>query len=104
MRVLLIITAVYAVKPKRSPEEIAQMERQQRCAHQETRWLFVRGLHHSGTTLMRTLLAAHKDVGEVKTPGPGGEGQHARTSFPSYRSVRRYVTTRIDVVHLLARR
>ena len=82
MRVLLIITAVYAVKPKRSPEEIAQMERQQRCAHQETRWLFVRGLHHSGTTLVRTLFAAHKDVGEVKTPGPGGEGQHAQDVFP----------------------
>jgi hypothetical protein len=82
MRVLLIITAVYAVKPKRSPEEIADMQRQQRCAHQETRWLFVRGLHHSGTTLMRTLLAAHKDVGEVKTPGPGGEGQHAQDVFP----------------------
>ena len=80
---LLIITAVCAVKPKRSPEEIAQMERQQRCAHQETRWLFVRGLHHSGTTLMRTLLAAHKDVGEVKTPGPGGEGQHAQDVFPT---------------------
>ena len=28
--ILLVITASYAVKPKRSPEEIAQMERQQR--------------------------------------------------------------------------
>ena len=82
MRVLLVITAVLAVKPKRSPEEIAQMERQQRCAHQETRWLFVRGLHHSGTTLVRTLFGAHKDVGEVKTPGFAGEGQHAQDVFP----------------------
>jgi hypothetical protein len=82
MLFFLLCAHAAVAKPPRSPAELIQRERQRKCAFQETRWLFVRGLHHSGTTLVRSLLGAHTDVGEVITTGAAGEGQHSQNVFP----------------------
>jgi hypothetical protein len=42
---------------------VQQHHQQQRSA---ARWLFVRGLHHGGTTLAAALLALHPDVSALK--------------------------------------
>ena len=48
------------------------------------RFVFVAGLHRSGTTLLARLLAAHPEVsGFSGTGAPADEGQHLQTVYPS---------------------
>jgi len=48
------------------------------------RFVFVAGLHRSGTTLLARLLAAHPEVsGFSGTGAPADEGQHLQSVFPS---------------------
>jgi hypothetical protein len=48
------------------------------------RFVFVAGLHRSGTTLVARLLAAHPDVsGFSGTGAPADEGQHLQSVYPS---------------------
>jgi len=47
-------------------------------------WLFVRGLHHSGTTLLAKLLALHPAVAPLSNGGRyEDEGQHLQEVYPS---------------------
>ena len=46
------------------------------------RWLFVRGLHHSGTTLVQRVLALHPSIAPLTTGFKEDEGQHAQDVFP----------------------
>uniref|UniRef100_A0A7S2RV22 Protein-tyrosine sulfotransferase n=1 Tax=Rhizochromulina marina TaxID=1034831 RepID=A0A7S2RV22_9STRA len=46
-----------------------------------SRWLFVRGLPHSGTTLVATLVAQHDTVAALRTGRYQDEGQWAQHSF-----------------------
>ncbi|HEY2309863.1 MAG TPA: sulfotransferase [Gaiellaceae bacterium] len=48
------------------------------------RFVFVAGLHRSGTTLLARLLAAHPEVsGFSGTGAPADEGQHLQSVYPS---------------------
>ena len=48
------------------------------------RFVFLAGLHRSGTTLLARLLAAHPEVsGFSGTGAPADEGQHLQTVYPS---------------------
>jgi hypothetical protein len=48
------------------------------------RFVFLAGLHRSGTTLLARLLAAHPQVsGFSGTSAPADEGQHLQTVYPS---------------------
>ncbi len=48
------------------------------------RFVFLAGLHRSGTTLLARLLAAHPQVsGFSGTDAPADEGQHLQTVYPS---------------------
>ncbi|HLX33517.1 MAG TPA: sulfotransferase [Gaiellaceae bacterium] len=48
------------------------------------RFVFVAGLHRSGTTLLARLLAAHPEIsGFSGTGAPADEGQHLQTVYPS---------------------
>ena len=50
----------------------------------EHRFVFLAGLHRSGTTLLARLLAAHPQVsGFSDTDAPADEGQHLQTVYPS---------------------
>ena len=52
-------------------------------ADAKTRWLYVRGFHHSGTTLLTDILALHPSVGSIKNGGHyEDEGQHLQKIFP----------------------
>ena len=49
------------------------------------RWIFVRGLHHSGTTLVANLLGLSPDVAAVRNGGRyQDEGQHVQHTFPAF--------------------
>jgi hypothetical protein len=51
---------------------------------QDHRFVFLAGLHRSGTTLLARLLAAHPQVsGFSETGAPADEGQHLQTVYPS---------------------
>lgn len=53
-------------------------------ADSKTRWLYVRGFHHSGTTLLTDILALHPSVGSIKNGGRfEDEGQHLQKVFPT---------------------
>ncbi|HZT93919.1 MAG TPA: sulfotransferase [Gaiellaceae bacterium] len=48
------------------------------------RFVFVAGLHRSGTTLLARLLAAHPEIsGFSDTGAPADEGQHLQSVYPS---------------------
>jgi hypothetical protein len=48
------------------------------------RFVFLAGLHRSGTTLLARLLAAHPEIsGFSDTGAPADEGQHLQTVYPS---------------------
>jgi Sulfotransferase family len=48
------------------------------------RFVFLAGLHRSGTTLLARLLAAHPEIsGFSGTGAPADEGQHLQTVYPS---------------------
>ncbi len=48
------------------------------------RFVFVAGLHRSGTTLLARLLAAHPEIsGFSNTGAPADEGQHLQSVYPS---------------------
>jgi Sulfotransferase family len=48
------------------------------------RFVFVAGLHRSGTTLLARLLAAHPEIsGFSDTDAPADEGQHLQSVYPS---------------------
>jgi hypothetical protein len=48
------------------------------------RFVFLAGLHRSGTTLLARLLAAHPDVSGFSDTGvPADEGQHLQTVYPA---------------------
>jgi hypothetical protein len=50
----------------------------------EHKFVFLAGLHRSGTTLLARLLAAHPQVsGFSDTGAPADEGQHLQTVYPS---------------------
>ena len=50
----------------------------------EHRFVFLAGLHRSGTTLLARLLAAHPHVsGFAETGVPADEGQHLQTIYPA---------------------
>ena len=50
---------------------------------QDHRFVFLAGLHRSGTTLLARLLAAHPDVSGFSHTGvPADEGQHLQTVYP----------------------
>lgn len=51
---------------------------------QDHRFVFLAGLHRSGTTLLARLLAAHPQIsGFSDTGAPADEGQHLQTVYPS---------------------
>jgi hypothetical protein len=51
---------------------------------QDHRFVFLAGLHRSGTTLLARLLAAHPQVsGFSDTGAPADEGQHLQTVYPA---------------------
>ena len=55
-----------------------------RLGLQGHRFVFVAGLHRSGTTLLARLLAAHPEIsGFSGTGAPADEGQHLQTVYPS---------------------
>jgi len=55
-----------------------------RRAVDDHRFVFLAGLHRSGTTLLARLLAAHPEVsGFSGTDKPADEGQHLQTVFPT---------------------
>ena len=48
------------------------------------RYLFIGGLHRSGTSLLRRALQSHSRIGAFRnTPAPEDEGQHLQTIFPT---------------------
>jgi hypothetical protein len=50
----------------------------------EHRFVFLAGLHRSGTTLLARLLAAHPEVSGLSDTGaPADEGQHLQSVYPS---------------------
>jgi hypothetical protein len=50
------------------------------------RFVFVGGLHRTGTTLMRSLIGAHPDVSSFSATGvPEDEGQHLQDVYPTAR-------------------
>ena len=50
----------------------------------EHRFVFLAGLHRSGTTLLARLLAAHPEVSGFSGTGvPADEGQHLQTVYPA---------------------
>jgi hypothetical protein len=50
----------------------------------EHRFVFLAGLHRSGTTLLARLLAAHPEVSGFSDTGvPADEGQHLQTVYPA---------------------
>ena len=52
------------------------------------RFVFVAGLHKSGTSVLYRSLAAHPETsGFGATPAPENEGQHLQTVYPSARSI-----------------
>ena len=56
-----------------------------RCrSRRGSRFVFVAGLHRSGTTLLARLLAAHPEIsGFSGTGAPADEGQHLQSVYPS---------------------
>ena len=51
---------------------------------QDHRFVFLAGLHRSGTTLLARLLAAHPEVSGFSDTGvPADEGQHLQTVYPA---------------------
>ena len=57
-----------------------------RCADavEEHRFVFLAGLHRSGTTLLARLLAAHPEVSGFSGTGvPADEGQHLQSVYPA---------------------
>jgi hypothetical protein len=53
-------------------------------AVEEHRFVFLAGLHRSGTTLLARLLAAHPEIsGFSDTGAPADEGQHLQSVYPS---------------------
>lgn len=64
---------------------VAEARETERCTSDSTqRWIFVRGLHHSGTTLVFDLLALHPSVGALNNGGRyEDEGQHLQHVFPT---------------------
>jgi sulfotransferase family protein len=51
---------------------------------EEHRFVFLAGLHRSGTTLLARLLAAHPEIsGFSGTGAPADEGQHLQSVYPS---------------------
>lgn len=52
-------------------------------------FLGIGGLHHSGTTLMAMLLAAHPDAAGMEgTKAPANEGQHVQSVFPTVKELK----------------
>ena len=50
----------------------------------EHRFVFLAGLHRSGTTLLARLLAAHPDISGLSGTGvPADEGQHLQSVYPA---------------------
>ena len=48
------------------------------------RFVFLAGLHRSGTTLLARLLASHPEVSGFSDTGvPADEGQHLQTVYPA---------------------
>ncbi len=57
---------------------------------QDHRFVFLAGLHRSGTTLLARLLAAHPQVsGFSGTDAPADEGQHLQSVYPADRPLTR---------------
>ncbi|MFS4439039.1 sulfotransferase family protein [Paracoccaceae bacterium GXU_MW_L88] len=52
-------------------------------APQITRYLFIGGLHRSGTTLIEHYIHAHYDVACLRATVPESEGQHLQSVFPT---------------------
>ena len=52
----------------------------------EHRFVFLAGLHRSGTTLLARLLAAHPEISGFSGTGePADEGQHLQSVYPAAR-------------------
>ena len=51
------------------------------------RWIFVRGLHHSGTTLVANLLALSPQVSAIRTGHHQDEGQHVQLQPPGLSAI-----------------
>lgn len=50
-------------------------------------WLFIGGLHRSGTSILNRLVHSHPDVsGFANTGAPEDEGQHLQTVYPTARA------------------
>jgi len=61
-----------------------EARRTMRRAVDDHRFVFLAGLHRSGTTLLARLLAAHPEVsGFSGTDVPADEGQHLQTVYPA---------------------
>jgi len=71
--------------PNRAAGHAAQGHREAGIsATDDRRFVFVAGLHRSGTTLLARLLAAHPEVsGFSDTDAPADEGQHLQSVYPS---------------------
>ena len=53
---------------------------------EDHRFVFLAGLHRSGTTLLARLLAAHPEIsGFSETGVPADEGQHLQGVYPAAR-------------------
>ena len=62
----------------------AIMEACVRQQHDAVTWIFVRGMHHSGTTLLGKLLALHPNVSPLDNGGRfEDEGMHLQRVFPT---------------------
>jgi hypothetical protein len=48
-------------------------------------WLFICGLHRSGTTLVEQFIHAHFDVSVIRANVPQNEGQHLQDVYPTAR-------------------
>jgi hypothetical protein len=53
----------------------------------EANWLFIGGLHRSGTSILNRLVRGHPEVaGFANTGAPEDEGQHLQTVYPTARA------------------
>lgn len=70
-------------KPARAPPRVPSAAEIASCADRALPFVFVRGFHHTGTGLLRNLLALSPKARPLETGFFEDEGQHVQSQFPA---------------------